>query len=196
MLLCTSIIESGIDIASANTLIVNGADHFGLAALYQLRGRVGRSKRARLCLFVGAQEKSRDGRRRAAPGNPADLHRFLGSGFAIASHDLKIRGAGSLLGAEQSGAIDAIGFELYTQMLQEAVAEMKGEAPQKSVELDVNLRVPAVLLTTMSPMCSSAWSSRAAYPLQCADSGELDDLRADGVIDRYGGDPLWIRWTC
>jgi transcription-repair coupling factor (superfamily II helicase) len=125
VLLATSIIESGLDIPSANTVIVNRADHFGLSQLYQIRGRVGRSRdRAYAYLLVPARRPvTKDAVKRLEA-----LQRFseLGAGFQIASHDLEIRGAGNLLGRDQSGHIEAVGFDLYAQMLEEAVRERRG----------------------------------------------------------------------
>ena len=126
VLVSTTIIESGIDIPQANTLIVERADALGLAQLYQIRGRVGRSDvHAYAYLFYPeASELSPEARARLA--TLAD-HTELGAGFQIAMRDLEIRGAGDLLGAEQSGHVAALGFELYVEMLNEAVAELSGE---------------------------------------------------------------------
>ncbi len=144
LLLCTTIIESGLDIPSANTIIVNRADTFGLSQLYQLRGRVGRSsERAYAYLLVPAKQQiTKDAQRRLEV-----LQQFsdLGAGFHIASHDLEIRGAGNLLGAKQSGQIEAVGFDLYSQLLEEAVAEIRGEPIQHVVEPEVQLPVPAFI---------------------------------------------------
>src|ERR1019366_9274732 len=121
VLVCTSIIESGIDIPAANTLIVERADHFGLAQLYQIRGRVGRSRERAYAymLYDAAGSLTPEGAQRLAA-----LSDFtqLGSGFQIAMRDLELRGAGNLLGDEQSGHVAALGFELYMQMLDEALA--------------------------------------------------------------------------
>ena len=129
VLLSTSIVESGLDIPTANTLIVHRADIFGLAQLYQLRGRVGRAKARAYALFTVPAEKSLTGtaERRLKVLQSLDT---LGAGFQLASHDLDIRGAGNLLGEEQSGHIKEVGYELYQQMLEEAVASLKsgGEA--------------------------------------------------------------------
>ncbi len=145
VLLATSIIESGLDIPSANTIIVNRADHFGLAQLYQIRGRVGRSReRAYAYLLVPARRPvTKDAQKRLEV-----LQRFseLGAGFKIASHDLEIRGAGNLLGKDQSGHIEAIGFDLYAELLDEAVRELRGEAPKaEEVDPDVQLPLPAFI---------------------------------------------------
>ena len=125
VLLSTTIVESGLDIPTANTLIVHRADMFGLAQLYQLRGRVGRSKVRAYALFtLPANRKLTDtAERRLKVLQSLDT---LGAGFQLASHDLDIRGAGNLLGEEQSGHIKEVGFELYQQMLEEAVAEIRG----------------------------------------------------------------------
>jgi transcription-repair coupling factor (superfamily II helicase) len=145
VLVTTKIIENGLDIPLANTIIVDRADHFGLAELYQLRGRVGRSnRRAYAYLLVSPQEPLADLARKRL----AALREFseLGAGFRIAALDLELRGAGNLLGAEQHGHVNAIGFDLYTQMLERAVAELKGEAelPEARVRLNlgVDVRIP------------------------------------------------------
>ena len=130
MLVSTTIIESGIDIPQANTLIVERADTLGLAQLYQIRGRVGRSDvTAHAYLFYpDASELTPEARARLA--TLAD-HTELGAGFQIAMRDLEIRGAGDLLGAEQSGHVAALGFELYVELLDEAVAELSGQAARR-----------------------------------------------------------------
>jgi len=142
LLLCTTIIESGLDIPNANTLIVNRADAFGLAQLYQLRGRVGRSRQRAYAYFLipGEGAISADARERLKILQ--DITE-LGAGFRIATHDLEIRGAGDLLGARQSGNIAAVGFELYTEMLEETIRQMKGEELPHRVEPEIKLRVPA-----------------------------------------------------
>ncbi|MEZ5811335.1 MAG: transcription-repair coupling factor [Rhizobiaceae bacterium] len=126
VLLSTTIVESGLDIPTANTLVVHRADMFGLAQLYQLRGRVGRSKLRAYALFTLPANRTltRTAERRLKVLQSLDT---LGAGFQLASHDLDIRGAGNLLGEEQSGHIREVGFELYQQMLEEAVAELRGE---------------------------------------------------------------------
>jgi len=149
VLVCTSIIESGIDIPAANTLIVERADHFGLAQLYQIRGRVGRSRERAYAylLYDAAAALSAEGAQRLAA-----LSDFteLGSGFQIAMRDLELRGAGNLLGDEQSGHVAALGFELYMQMLDEALAaaqsdgdERDGEWEPVRLDVDVDAYVPA-----------------------------------------------------
>ncbi len=138
ILVATTIIENGLDIPLCNTILINRADRLGLSELYQLRGRVGRSnRRAYAYLLLPPEvELTPIARRRLAA-----LKEFsdLGAGFKIAALDLELRGAGNLLGGEQSGHIEAIGFELYTQMLERAVREMKGEAAPDEAETQLNL---------------------------------------------------------
>src|SRR5882762_8371397 len=142
VLVSTTIIESGIDIPQANTLIIERSDTLGLAQLYQIRGRVGRSDETAYAylFYPDARELSSDARARLA--TLAD-HTELGAGFAIAMRDLEIRGAGELLGAEQSGHVAALGFELYVEMLHEAVAELSGERRIAARPVRVDARVDA-----------------------------------------------------
>lgn len=130
VLLCTTIIETGIDIESANTLIIIDADHFGLSQLYQIRGRIGRSNKIAYCYLMYSPNKILS---EIATKRLKVIKDFteLGSGFAIAMRDLSIRGAGDILGSEQAGFIDSIGIELFMQMLNEEVAKLKGEAPKE-----------------------------------------------------------------
>jgi transcription-repair coupling factor (superfamily II helicase) len=144
ILVATTIIENGLDIPLCNTILINRAERFGLSELYQLRGRVGRSnRRAYAYLLIPSDiELTPIARRRLAA-----LKEFsdLGAGFKIAALDLELRGAGNLLGGEQSGHIEAVGFDLYTQMLEQAVREIKGEAepqPQAQLNLGLNIRIP------------------------------------------------------
>jgi len=140
ILLATTIIENGLDIPRVNTIIVNRADRFGLAQLYQLRGRVGRSDRRAYAYFmVPARKSLTDIARRRLKA----LQEFteLGSGFRIAAMDLEIRGAGNLLGGEQSGHIAAVGFEMYVSLLERAVRELKGEAPPPETKVTINLGI-------------------------------------------------------
>jgi transcription-repair coupling factor (superfamily II helicase) len=133
ILLSTAIVESGLDIPTANTLIVHRADMFGLAQLYQLRGRVGRSKTRAYALFTVPQDRmlTPQAERRLKVLQSLDT---LGAGFQLASHDLDIRGAGNLLGEEQSGHIKEVGYELYQQMLQEAVIALKAGIEEPTEE--------------------------------------------------------------
>jgi transcription-repair coupling factor (superfamily II helicase) len=180
VLLCTAIIESGLDIPSANTIVINRADMFGLSQLYQIRGRVGRSReRAYAYLLIPARRPiTRDAQKRLQV-----LQQFteLGAGFQIASHDLEIRGAGNLLGPDQSGNIASVGFDLYTQLMEEAVASIKGEEVREEFEPDVELPLPALIPEDYVPdvqqrlvfykRLASATSEEALYDVK----GDLRD---------------------
>jgi len=186
VLLSTSIIESGLDIPSANTILVNRADHFGLSQLYQIRGRVGRSReRAYAYLLVPARRPvTREAKLRLEA-----LQKFteLGAGFGIATHDLEIRGAGNLLGKDQSGHIEAVGFDLYTELMDEAVRELRGEAPRRDIDPDVQLPVPAFIPDAYMPDVHQRlyFYKRLA---QAASDEELEEAR-DEIVDRYGEPP-------
>jgi transcription-repair coupling factor (superfamily II helicase) len=186
VLVCTAIIESGIDIPSANTMIINRADTFGLAQLYQIRGRIGRGReRAHALLLLPRSEKiTRDASERLGV-----LKRFseLGSGFSIASFDLDLRGAGDLLGAEQSGNIAAVGFELYTELLAEAVESVKGSPHRDAVEPEIKIPVPAVLPESYvpEPMQRLAYYQR----LTAAHSDEVIFNICGEIEDLYGKAP-------
>jgi transcription-repair coupling factor (superfamily II helicase) len=186
ILLSTTIVESGLDIPTANTLIVHRADMFGLAQLYQLRGRIGRSKLRAYALFTvpAAKTLTDTAERRLKVLQSLDT---LGAGFQLASHDLDIRGAGNLLGEEQSGHIKEVGFELYQQMLEEAVASLKagGEdvsderwSPQITVGLAV--MIPESYVPDLQLRMSLY---RRLADLD--DSGEIDAFAAE-LIDRFG----------
>ena len=140
VLVATTIVENGLDIPNANTIIINRADRYGLAQLYQLRGRVGRSdRRAYAYLLIPAEQTlSPVARRRLAA-----IREFsdLGSGFRIAALDLEIRGAGNLLGGEQSGHIEAVGFDMYMKLLEQTIRELKGEDLEDDRRATVNLRI-------------------------------------------------------
>jgi transcription-repair coupling factor (superfamily II helicase) len=190
VLVCTTIVESGLDVPSANTLVVERADRLGLAQLYQLRGRVGRSaERAFAYLFFPIQARLTD----EAHERLAAVSRFtaLGSGFQIAMKDLEIRGAGNMLGAEQHGHIAAVGFDTYLRLLTEAVAEMKGEpmVPEKEVRID--LPVKAFL--------PPEWVGQEALRLELyrkiGTARDHDELRAVNAEaeDRYGALPQPVR---
>ncbi|HEX5707156.1 MAG TPA: transcription-repair coupling factor [Pyrinomonadaceae bacterium] len=144
VLVATTIIENGIDIPRANTIIINRADHYGLSQLYQLRGRVGRSnRRAYAYLLIPSEaELTPIARRRLAA-----IREFsdLGAGFRVAALDLELRGAGNLLGGEQSGHMDALGFDLYTQMLERTVAELRGEEVEDETGVSLNLGVDVAI---------------------------------------------------
>ncbi len=183
VLLSTSIIESGLDIPSVNTIIINRADRFGLAQLYQLRGRVGRSSvRAHAYLLTPPYRLlSEDARKRL---RAIEAHADLGSGFALAMKDLEIRGAGNILGAEQSGFIEEVGFDLYTKLLEEAVAELKGEkvisAPDTKLESDLDMLIPDFYININQQKVEIYQKIGGARTLQ-----EIENIR-DDVEDRFG----------
>ncbi len=144
VLVATTIIENGIDIPRANTIIINRSDQYGLSQLYQLRGRVGRSNRRAYAylLILGEQELTPIAKRRLAA-----IREFsdLGAGFRIAALDLELRGAGNLLGGQQSGHMDALGFDLYTQMLERTVAELRGETVEDEISVQINVGVDVAI---------------------------------------------------
>ncbi|RNC66309.1 MAG: transcription-repair coupling factor [Desulfuromonadales bacterium] len=187
LLLCTTIIESGIDIPTANTLIVDRADTFGLAQLYQLRGRVGRSKqRAYAYLLIpGEGAISSDARERLKIIQELTE---LGAGFRLATHDLEIRGGGDILGAKQSGNIAAVGFDLYTELLEEAIQKLKGEEPMARVEPEINLRIPAFV---PEEYVREPNQRLVIYKklTQATAEEEVDEVMEE-LVDRFGNLPL------
>ena len=190
ILVSTTIIENGLDIPLCNTILINRADRLGLSELYQLRGRVGRSnRRAYAYLLLPAEiELTPIARRRLAA-----LKEFsdLGAGFKIAALDLELRGAGNLLGGEQSGHIEAVGFELYTQMLERAVREMKGEAGVEVTEIQLNLglniRIPSDYIKEENQRLRM-YKRVAGVETE----SQLHDVRSE-LIDRYGETPRAVR---
>jgi transcription-repair coupling factor (superfamily II helicase) len=183
VLVCSAIIESGLDIPSANTIVINRADTFGLAQLYQLRGRVGRShQRAYAYLLIpGEQLISRDAQKRLRVLQELD---DLGGGFRLAAHDLEIRGAGNLLGKQQSGHIAAVGLELYMRMMEDAVLELRGEQRRAEVEPEIQLGIPAFIPEDYVPDVSQRL---VLYKRLAAAAGprQLDELAAE-LRDRFG----------
>lgn len=186
ILLATTIIENGLDIPNVNTIIINRADAFGLAQLYQLRGRVGRDvKRAYAYLIVPAGQAITD----TAVRRLRAIEEFteLGVGFNIAMRDLEIRGVGNVLGARQHGAMEEVGFELYCQMLEEAVHRLRGE--------DVGVAIPAEIKWNASAALPRGYvpveTQRIAIYKRLAAARELGDLEeiADEIRDRYGEPP-------
>ncbi len=183
VLLCTSIIESGLDIPSANTIIINRADRFGLAQLYQLRGRVGRSDRRAYAYLLTPPTRllQADAIKRL---RAIEAHSDLGSGFALAMRDLEIRGAGTILGARQSGFIEEIGFDLYTRLLEEAVAELKGQQvqrlPEAKVECDLEMFLENEYVNNRQ--------QKVDIYRRIADCRTLDEVEKirDEVADRFG----------
>lgn len=188
VLVCTTIIETGIDVPSANTIIMDRADHLGLAQLHQLRGRVGRSHHQAYAYLLTPHEKrmTKDARKRLeAIASLEDL----GAGFTLATHDLEIRGAGELLGEDQSGSMSQVGFSLYMEMLDAAVAALK-DGKQLSLEqvmktqTEVDLRVPALLPDDYIFDVSLRLSIYKRIA-SCKSKQALDDVQVE-LIDRFG----------
>jgi len=167
LLLCTTIIESGIDVPTANTIIIDRADRFGLAQLHQMRGRVGRSHH-QATLHGHAAAQRHDLRRGKAAGGTG-VARRLGAGFVLATHDLEIRGAGELLGENQSGQIHEIGFALYTELLERAVEALaRGKTPELERPLhhgpEIDLHVRRCCPSSSCRTCTRGSSSTSASP--------------------------------
>jgi transcription-repair coupling factor (superfamily II helicase) len=186
VLVATTIIENGIDIPRANTIIINRADHYGLSQLYQLRGRVGRSSRRAYAylLIPSEQELSPIARRRLAA-----IREFsdLGAGFRIAALDLELRGAGNLLGGQQSGHMEALGFDLYTQMLERTVAELRGEEVEDETSVTLNLGVDvAIPEEYISDMGQRLRTYKRVSSAR--DEATLSSIRTE-TEDRYGRIP-------
>jgi transcription-repair coupling factor (superfamily II helicase) len=189
ILLATTIVENGLDIPNANTIIINRADRYGLSQLYQLRGRVGRSDRpAYAYLLIPPQESlSPVARKRLAA-----IKEFsdLGSGFRVAALDLEIRGAGNLLGGEQSGQIDTVGFEMYMKLLEETIRELKGEEIEDDHRATVNLRVDLKIEPAYIPDMNQRLMIYRKVAAARNDS-ELDMALAE-ARDRYGPPPASV----
>ncbi len=188
VLLCTTIIETGIDVPNANTIIIERADKFGLAQLHQLRGRVGRSHHQAYAYLLSPVEKkvSKDAEKRLDAISNAQN---LGAGFMLATHDLEIRGAGELLGEEQSGQIHNMGFSLYMDLLDRAVAAIKAgneiniDTPIDNIA-EINLRIPALIPEDYLPDVHSRLILYKRIS-SAKDKGELRDLQVE-MIDRFG----------
>ncbi|KHN51428.1 transcription-repair coupling factor [Dickeya fangzhongdai] len=188
VLVCTTIIETGIDIPSANTIIIERADHFGLAQLHQLRGRVGRSHHQAYAYLLTPNPKAMSSDAHKRLEAIASLE-DLGAGFALATHDLEIRGAGELLGEDQSGQMESVGFSLYMDLLESAVESLKaGREPSLedliSSQTDVELRLPALLPDDFIPDVNTRLSFYKRIA-SAKNDNELDDLKAE-LIDRFG----------
>jgi transcription-repair coupling factor (superfamily II helicase) len=191
VLLCSTIIETGLDIPTANTIVINRADKFGLAQLHQLRGRVGRSHHQAYAYLLTPPEEAlnKNAQKRL---EAIQMMEELGSGFYLAMHDLEIRGAGEVLGESQSGEIQEVGFSLYARMLEKAVRSLKAG---KSVDMEgtvdisteVNLHVPALLPASY---CSDVHERLSLYK-RLADAGTRDDLELlrEELVDRFGDLP-------
>jgi transcription-repair coupling factor (superfamily II helicase) len=186
LLVCTSIIESGLDIPAANTILINHAEQFGLADLYQLRGRVGRgSHQAYAYLLIpGDLVLSKDAMRRLRAIQELSE---LGSGFKLAMQDLEIRGAGNLLGPSQSGQIAAVGFELYTQLMEKAVRELRGEEVVEEITPEIHFHLPAFIPESYveDPAERLSLYRRLSF---CRSDEEVDTIREE-MVDRFGKIP-------
>ncbi|MDZ4661971.1 MAG: transcription-repair coupling factor [Pseudomonadota bacterium] len=187
ILLCTTIIESGMDIPNANTMFIDRAETFGLSQLYQLRGRIGRSKKRAYCYLLlpdsGRLEKEAQERLKVIQENTA-----LGSGFKVAHYDLELRGAGNILGEDQSGHISSVGFELYYELLEEALHTARGEPPiDLAPEPDINIKIPALIPDTYI----SDIRIRLAYykSLSRIKTHEDIDHLEDELRDQFGAVP-------
>lgn len=186
VLVCTTIIESGLDIPNANTIIINNAHHFGLAQLYQMRGRVGRSARQAYCYLLYPPARALTDEAQLRLETIRDFTQ-LGAGYQIALRDLEIRGAGDILGAEQSGSIAAVGFDLYCRMLKDAVAELRGEGPQFEVSdqpIVIELPVPANLPDDYVP----DGEQKVALYKKIANAQTFEALESvrEELVDRFG----------
>jgi transcription-repair coupling factor (superfamily II helicase) len=187
VLLCTTIIESGVDIPRANTMIVDRADTFGLSQLYQLRGRIGRSKDRAYCYLLlpknGLIDPEAQERLKVLQENSS-----LGSGIRIAQHDLELRGAGNILGEEQSGHINAVGYELYFELLDEALKEVRGQPVEDmDVEPDINLRIPALIPDAYIPDIRIRLGFYKQLS-QITAIGDIDRIE-DDLRDQFGAPP-------
>ena len=186
ILVCTTIIETGVDVPNANTLIIENADRMGLSQLHQLRGRVGRSHRQGYAYFFFPPAKQLS----AVSAKRLDAIRQyteFGSGFRIAMRDLEIRGAGSLIGGEQHGHMEAVGYELYLRMLSDAIAEEKGEKPAAENECEIDMKLSAHIPESYIP----SLPQRISMYRKIADIRNKDDFMdvTDELIDRFGEPP-------
>lgn len=190
VLVSTTIIETGLDISNVNTMIIQDADNMGLSQLYQLRGRVGRSNRTAYAFFMYKRDKML---KEVAEKRLAAIKEFtdLGSGFKIAMRDLEIRGAGNLLGAKQHGHMEAVGYDLYCKMLNEAVKEQKGEAPKAQFETTLDIEIDAFI---PPGYISNEYQKLDIYKRIAGveTNSESDDM-LDELIDRFGEPPRSVQ---
>ncbi len=186
LLVCTSIIESGLDIPAANTILINHAEHFGLADLYQLRGRVGRGRHQAYAYLLIPKDLSlsRDAAKRLRAIQELSE---LGSGFKLALQDMEIRGAGNLLGRSQSGHISAVGLEYYTQLMEKAVRELKGEEVIEEITPEIHFHLPAFLPETY--VKDPEERLRLYRRLSHCRSEEMVEAMAEEMKDRFGKIP-------
>ena len=190
VLVSTTIIETGLDISNANTMIIHDADQLGLSQMYQLRGRVGRSNRMAYAFLLYRRDKLL---REVAEKRLAAIREFtdLGSGFKIAMRDLEIRGAGNLLGAEQHGHMEAVGYDLYCKMLNEAVKHLKGEITEEPYTTTVDLNVDAFIPASYIP---NEYQKLDIYKriASIENEDEMDDMLEE-LIDRFGDVPKKVQ---
>ncbi|MBI2981274.1 MAG: transcription-repair coupling factor, partial [Deltaproteobacteria bacterium] len=189
LLLCTTIIESGIDIPTANTILINEADRFGLAQIYQLRGRVGRgAHRAYAYLLIAEDKELTD----EATQRLQVLQKFseLGTGFRMANYDLEIRGAGNLLGKDQSGNMTAIGYELYSELLEQAVRALKGEKVLDEIDPELHFKLPAYIPDSYLP--DPPLRLELYRRLSSLDSEDEIEPIIDELRDRFGKPPAEV----
>ncbi|MBW1642767.1 MAG: hypothetical protein JRJ76_08010 [Deltaproteobacteria bacterium] len=186
LLVCTTIIESGLDIPSANTILVNRADKFGLAQIYQLRGRVGRAEeQAYAYLFIPQESHlTKDAQKRL---KVLMEHSDLGSGFQIAMSDLRIRGGGTVLGASQSGHIAAVGYEMFLQLMESAISELKGESVLETLDPEINISVSSFIPESyISDIDQRLSAYRRLAKIRNLE--EITDFKNE-MIDRFGPVP-------
>jgi transcription-repair coupling factor (superfamily II helicase) len=183
LLVCTTIIESGLDISSANTILINRADRFGLSQIYQLRGRVGRSdEQAYAYLFIPRDSvMTTDAQKRL---KVLMEHSDLGSGFQIAMNDLKIRGGGTILGASQSGHIAAVGYDMFLQLMEHSINELKGEPVVEAIEPEINIALSAFLPETYIPNIDQRLTVYRRLS-KLTELKEISDFKAE-LADRFG----------
>jgi transcription-repair coupling factor (superfamily II helicase) len=190
VLVSTTIIETGLDISNANTMIIHDADQMGLSQLYQLRGRVGRSNRMAYAFLLYRRDKLL---KEIAEKRLAAIREFtdLGSGFKIAMRDLEIRGAGNLLGAEQHGHMEAVGYDLYCKMLNEAVKQEKGELPEEVYATSIDLNLDAYIPRSYIP---NEYQKLDIYKriASIENEEEMDDM-VEELIDRFGDIPRKVQ---
>ncbi len=190
VLVSTTIIETGLDISNANTMIIHDADKMGLSQLYQLRGRVGRSNRMAYAFLLYRRDKML---REVAEKRLAAIREFtdLGSGVKIAMRDLEIRGAGNLLGKEQHGHMDAVGYDLYCKMLSEAVRHLKGEIPEETYETTIDLNIDAYIPASY---IANEYQKLDIYKrIASIESEEEQDDMLEELIDRFGDPPRKVQ---
>ena len=189
MLVCTTIVESGLDIPSANTMLINRADRFGLSQIYQLRGRVGRSdEQAYAYLFIPRESAlGKDAQKRL---KVLMEHSDLGAGFQIAMNDLKIRGGGTILGAAQSGHIAAVGYDMFLKLMESTITEMKGDTVIEDLEPEINLAVSAYLPESYLPDIDQRLSTYRRLSRMTAVK-EIADFKNE-LADRFGAPPIEV----